>query len=411
MPQGWTACRDARRDEAVGPYVPGIIEDWSTVRVPRALSTRSGKIVAQGGVLALVVGATLAYTHSGATVHLSIDGQQRELRSGAGTVRALLADESITLGEHDQVAPALDTTLVNGQDVVVRFGRPLTVTVDGVTTTYYTTEQSLDGALAALGIRAEGAKLSVSRSQPLGRDGLSLAVITPKKVTVTADGASRTLTSTAATVGELLTEAELTLDGDDTVSVAASTPLAAGLSVKVVRISTRTETKLEQVAYPVTRTKDATLAKGTTKVVTKGVAGTKRTTYTITLADGKVLRRTASGSTVVKEPVTAVLRVGTKPVPASASSDSGSVPSSGGGAVDSLNWPALARCESGGNPRAVNPAGYYGLYQFSLGTWRSVGGSGNPINASPAEQTARAKILYKRSGASPWPVCGRKLYT
>jgi uncharacterized protein YabE (DUF348 family) len=74
-----------------------------------------------------------------------------------------------------------------------------------------------------------------------------------------------------------------------------------------------------------------------------------------------------------------------------------------------LNWAALARCESGGNPRAVNPAGYYGLYQFDLGTWRGVGGSGMPNQASAAEQTHRAQILYSQRGRSPWPNCGRLL--
>ena len=72
-------------------------------------------------------------------------------------------------------------------------------------------------------------------------------------------------------------------------------------------------------------------------------------------------------------------------------------------------WAKVAQCESGGNPRAVNPAGYYGLFQFDLQTWRSVGGSGNPVNASAAEQLSRAKRLYAQRGASPWPVCGRYL--
>lgn len=74
-----------------------------------------------------------------------------------------------------------------------------------------------------------------------------------------------------------------------------------------------------------------------------------------------------------------------------------------------LNWGALARCESGGNPRAVNPAGYYGLYQFSVPTWRGVGGSGLPHQASSGEQTYRAQRLYAAQGRSPWPHCGRYL--
>ena len=68
----------------------------------------------------------------------------------------------------------------------------------------------------------------------------------------------------------------------------------------------------------------------------------------------------------------------------------------------------IAQCESGGNPRAVSADGrYFGKYQFSKATWRSVGGSGNPARASEAEQDRRARILYRRAGTSPWPNCGR----
>lgn len=74
------------------------------------------------------------------------------------------------------------------------------------------------------------------------------------------------------------------------------------------------------------------------------------------------------------------------------------------------DWAALAKCESGGNPRSVSSTGKYrGLYQFSFATWHSVGGVGDPIDASPSEQTYRASILLARSGRGQWPVCGRFL--
>jgi peptidoglycan hydrolase-like protein with peptidoglycan-binding domain len=68
----------------------------------------------------------------------------------------------------------------------------------------------------------------------------------------------------------------------------------------------------------------------------------------------------------------------------------------------------IAQCESGGDPTAVSAdRRYFGKYQFSRPTWRSVGGSGNPARASEAEQDQRALILYEREGTAPWPVCGR----
>jgi peptidoglycan hydrolase-like protein with peptidoglycan-binding domain len=68
----------------------------------------------------------------------------------------------------------------------------------------------------------------------------------------------------------------------------------------------------------------------------------------------------------------------------------------------------IARCESGGNPRAVSAnRRYFGKYQFSRATWRAVGGRGNPARASEAEQDRRALILYGREGVAPWPACSR----
>jgi hypothetical protein len=89
------------------------------------------------------------------------------------------------------------------------------------------------------------------------------------------------------------------------------------------------------------------------------------------------------------------------------SASSAGFPSPESVGVSSSTLQAIAACESGGDPGAVSADGtYHGLYQFDYGTWASVGGSGDPGAASPAEQTYRAALLYSRSGSSPWPICG-----
>ena len=65
-------------------------------------------------------------------------------------------------------------------------------------------------------------------------------------------------------------------------------------------------------------------------------------------------------------------------------------------------WHRLRVCESGDNYSINTGNGHYGAYQFDLPTWRSVGGSGYPDLASPAEQDARALILYRMRGWQPW---------
>ena len=75
--------------------------------------------------------------------------------------------------------------------------------------------------------------------------------------------------------------------------------------------------------------------------------------------------------------------------------------------VSSATLTSIASCESGGDPTAISADGaYHGKYQFDLGTWASVGGSGDPAAAPEAEQDYRAALLYARAGSSPWPVCG-----
>ncbi|MDH3707574.1 MAG: transglycosylase family protein [Acidimicrobiia bacterium] len=73
-------------------------------------------------------------------------------------------------------------------------------------------------------------------------------------------------------------------------------------------------------------------------------------------------------------------------------------------------WERLRSCESRGDYRVVNATGVYrGAYQFDLQTWRAMGGTGDPINATPPEQDARARALYALRGSQPWPECGRHL--
>ena len=66
----------------------------------------------------------------------------------------------------------------------------------------------------------------------------------------------------------------------------------------------------------------------------------------------------------------------------------------------------IARCESGGNPRAVSPDGRYrGKYQFDRPTWRAWGGSGDPARAPESVQDRIALKLYRARGTAPWPNC------
>jgi len=72
-------------------------------------------------------------------------------------------------------------------------------------------------------------------------------------------------------------------------------------------------------------------------------------------------------------------------------------------------WKNLRFCESTETYAIDSGNFFYGAYQFTWETWGTVLGSGNPAHAPPAEQDARARLLYADRGSQPWPICGRFL--
>lgn len=65
----------------------------------------------------------------------------------------------------------------------------------------------------------------------------------------------------------------------------------------------------------------------------------------------------------------------------------------------------MAMCESSGRWHIATGNGFYGGLQFTVRSWRSVGGRGMPHWASVLEQKYRAVLLARRQGWGAWPVC------
>ncbi len=77
-------------------------------------------------------------------------------------------------------------------------------------------------------------------------------------------------------------------------------------------------------------------------------------------------------------------------------------------------WERLAVCESDingtGADWSINTGnGFYGGLQFTLSSWRAVGGSGYPHHASRAEQIYRGEKLQAIQGWGAWPSCSRQV--
>lgn len=76
--------------------------------------------------------------------------------------------------------------------------------------------------------------------------------------------------------------------------------------------------------------------------------------------------------------------------------------------ADTVNWDAIAQCESGGNWSINSGNGHYGGLQFKQATWSSNGGLGSPAGASREEQIRVAENVLRTQGLGAWPKCGSR---
>ncbi|HWE88494.1 MAG TPA: transglycosylase family protein [Pseudonocardiaceae bacterium] len=79
--------------------------------------------------------------------------------------------------------------------------------------------------------------------------------------------------------------------------------------------------------------------------------------------------------------------------------------------ASTVNWDAIAQCESSGNWAASTGNGFSGGLQFTNSTWQAYGGgqySATASGASRDEQISVAQRVLAGQGIHAWPVCGSR---
>lgn len=362
-------------------------------------------VAVHGVVTAGLVAGTTAFVVLDKNVRISIDGKVSHLRTYASSVDTVLRRARVTVGAHDIVSPNVSSSVHDGTTITIQRGRLVNLTVDGVTRSVWVTAKDVNHVLAQAGLRVPGAVVSADRATRVPLSGMSIDIALPHQMTVQVDGRQHLLITTKATLASALYEAGIVVLATDQVSTPLQTRMFSGLDVVIVRHTSGQH--LETLAIPFsTATKaDPNALVGTKAVAQQGKAGTLVRTWQLSFADGRQTGQSLVGQQITVAPVQQIIAIGTKPKPKPQPKPLLFFATS----ADGLNWAALARCESGGRANAAN-APFYGMYQFRIGTWQAVGGTGLPSQASASEQTYRAQLLYKRSNwRTQWPLCGRYL--
>jgi uncharacterized protein YabE (DUF348 family) len=349
---------------------------------------RTAKLGLYGLVLAGLLGGTAAWATNGKSFELQIDGKQQTVHAAASDVRGVLAAAGVKVSDHDLVAPDLNSPVSDGAKVVVHRGHLLHLNVNGATKDVWVNADSVDEALGLLGYN-DHSLVSVSRSTRLNAGATTVAISSPKKVTIKADGKSVSVLTAGPTVYQAIADAGVYLGPADKLS--ATGAISNNQVVTLKRVSYRASTEQVSVPFSTVTQKDGSQYVGTDSVVTQGRPGTNRVSYQLIFLDGKYAGRIVTSSVSVTRPVSQVNKVGSKPAPEFVSSvPAGSAQQIAAGMVAARGWGSdqfsclvsLWNKESGWRTDAANPSGAYGIPQALPGDKMASAGADWQTSAS-----------------------------
>lgn len=353
-------------------------------------------IITTAGFLVLGGGRKVIASHS-LIVFVSHDGVQQIVPTDEPTVGSLLKKLNIKLSDGDVVEPSASTP-INQDEFRINVYRAVPVEiVDGAkkkfTYSAATTPRSIADQ-AGVQLYPEDELRTLPTTNFLQEDAIGERVVIDRAIPVNLNlyGTQVVLRTHDKTVGDLLNDRGIKLQKGDVVKPAESTPITANEQIFILRKGTKIISATEPVPMPVKTISDPSLSIGTSAIRQAGSPGKQIVTYELLLQNGKVVGKKVIQKVVIVQPVTQIEVVGSAPL-----------------STTLQEWLLKLRdCESGGNYQDDTGNGYYGAYQFSEGTWESLGYSGLPSAAAPSTQDqAIIRNTLRSSGglASQNPGC------
>ncbi len=284
--------------------IKNIIERAKATRVPfRVLAL----------IMALVVlCAGTVFAASGETYIVDIyEGSQiTRVETTLKDAYAVVEEAKIELSEQDKLILDKFTAGAQSEIVICRASKVRFIHADGniVDTVFAGTVAEL---IESQGVVLSDKLVSSANVKAVVTNNMEVVILNSYDLTINVDGETRQVKSTAKTVGDLLAEQGIVLDSDDEVVPTAETELSHNLTIDVLRVEYVTREASEKIPFSKKTVKSASMTKGTSKITTKGVDGTKTVVYKDKVVNGEVAETSFVSETVTKNPVTQVTTEGT----------------------------------------------------------------------------------------------------
>lgn len=265
------------------------------------------------GVLALVLYTSMMVLEITKTdVHLTINGEDKTIKTHKHTVEEILEQEDIVASEHDDISHPLDTEIKDGMEIYYEAAKQITLDIDGNKNTYYSTAQTVGEFFEEENIKIKKHdEVSLKNKEAL-TDGLHINVKKAFKVAIDDGGQEKSAQVVGGTVEEVLKDHEINWNTYDKITPNLNEKVEKGTSIKIVRVEKKEEEVVEELAFDIETKNDSSLEKGKEKVLTEGKNGKVVKTYQVTFENGKEVERQFIDEKIKEETVNQVVAVGTK---------------------------------------------------------------------------------------------------
>ncbi|MGM0754505.1 MAG: ubiquitin-like domain-containing protein [Bacillota bacterium] len=294
----------------------------------KSLSRRKWIVTIGTLVTSAAVFGILFYEGSKNTVALTLDGEQKEIRTHANTIQDILKELEISTRSEDYLYPSGNTKVSNNMNIVWEPAKQVEVVVGDQTKKVWTTADTVKELLSENEIKVgEHDKVKPGLSEKV-TGNMNVKIDTAFSLKLVNGGKEQKVWSTSTTVADFLKQQGITLKDSDRVEPSLDKVVKANDVVNVVRVEKVTDVVEETKDFTVISKKDSDLSKGKEKVVQEGKNGLIEKKFEVVKENGKEVSRKLVSEKVVKESQDKIINVGTKVLVAQVSRGSSSSNSS-----------------------------------------------------------------------------------
>lgn len=254
----------------------------------------------------------IMYETTKKTVALTLDGDEKVIKTHAVTIRDIFDDLNISLRSEDYVFPSVNTQVKENLEIVYEPAKQVQVITDNGEKTIWTGAKTVEELLKEQNIALNKHDKVQPKPKDKIKNNMEIQVQKAFSLTLNNGGKEEQVWSTSTTVADFLSQRGITINDLDRVEPKLEETVKANDTVKVIRVEKVTDVVEEPINFAVVTKKDNNLAKGTEKVVNAGKTGLLTKEYEVVLENGKEVFRKLISEKKIREKQDKVVAVGTK---------------------------------------------------------------------------------------------------